>query len=81
VCGLRHTTLQRIDLPCRFSLDCDPPPMAGSFFEKAGAISHSGTSAKARDCIHRAGAPRGEQQARDLYLFRGVMVGRVLMFD
>jgi hypothetical protein len=37
VCELRHTTLPRIDLPCRFSLDWDPSPMAGSFLR--GAIS------------------------------------------
>jgi len=31
VCELQHTTQWRIDLLCRFSLDCDPSPMAGSF--------------------------------------------------
>ncbi len=31
VCELRHITLPRIDLLWRFSLDCDPSPMAGPF--------------------------------------------------
>jgi hypothetical protein len=34
VCELRHITLPRIDLVWGFSLDCDPPPMTGPFFEK-----------------------------------------------
>src|SRR5216683_2369378 len=35
VCELRHIALPRIDLLCRFSLDCDPSPMAGSFLRRA----------------------------------------------
>jgi hypothetical protein len=35
LCELRHITLPRIDLLCRFSLDCDPSPMAGSFLRSA----------------------------------------------
>jgi hypothetical protein len=31
LCELRHIALPRIDLLCRFSLDCDPSPMAGPF--------------------------------------------------
>jgi hypothetical protein len=35
VCELRHITLARIDLFCRFSLDCDPSPMTGPFLRSA----------------------------------------------
>src|ERR1700724_955280 len=35
VCELRHIALPRIDLLCRFSLDCDPSPMTGPFLRSA----------------------------------------------
>jgi hypothetical protein len=42
VCELRHMALPRIDLLCRFSLDCDPPPMTGPFFEKRRPPARAG---------------------------------------
>ena len=35
LCELRHIALPRIDLLCRFSLDCDPSPMTGPFLRSA----------------------------------------------
>jgi hypothetical protein len=34
VCELRHIALPRIDLPCVFSQNCHPSPMAGSFLRR-----------------------------------------------
>jgi hypothetical protein len=55
--------------------------MAGSFLRRAGAISHSGQAPKRATAFTGQERRAEKQQARDLYLFRGVMVGHVLMFD
>src|SRR6202022_249272 len=51
VCELRHIALPRIDLLCRFSLDCDPSPMTGPFLEKRPSAAAPRTRPCAgRDC-------------------------------